>query len=111
MNYWQSKNGQEVDFIIGDAIALEVKATSKINDKHFKGLHALAEESICKKYYLISQDSINRKYNSVEALYWKDFLINCGMMSFYRSFKLKYRKYVTMNLLIICTYHKKITIH
>jgi hypothetical protein len=29
-------HGHEVDFIIGDEIAIEVKCTDRVNDKHLK---------------------------------------------------------------------------
>jgi uncharacterized protein len=72
--YWRSQQGHEVDFIVGDTIAIEVKATQKVTDKHFKGLKALAEENMCQRYLLISRDKINQYHNNLEALYWKDFL-------------------------------------
>ncbi len=74
MSYWRSKHGHEVDFILGDEIAIEVKSTNKTSDKHFKGLKILAEEDICKRYILISHDKINRKDDQFEALYWGKFL-------------------------------------
>lgn len=55
-------------------IAIEIKASSNVTDKHFKGLKMLAEENICKQYLLVSQDPINRKYSNCEAIYWQDFL-------------------------------------
>ena len=76
LSYWQSKHGAEVDFVVGDDVAIEVKATEKISDKHFKGLALLAEEKICKRYILVSKDRINRKYNHFEVMYWQDFLKN-----------------------------------
>lgn len=74
LSYWQSHNGQEVDFIIGDDIAIEVNATTHVQDKHLKGLKALGEENICKKYFLVSQDSLKRKIEHVEILSWQVFL-------------------------------------
>jgi len=74
LHYWQAKNGQEVDFIMGDEIAIEVKATKKTQPKHFKGLKALAEENICTQYFLISQDKLKRKVDFIQAIYWEDFL-------------------------------------
>ena len=74
LQYWASKNGQEVDFIIGDDIAIEVKSTRSIDSKDLKGLKALKEESICKKYYLVSFDKIHRKHEGIEIIYWEDFL-------------------------------------
>jgi len=74
LNYWQAKSGQEVDFIIGDDIAIEVKSTKRTHDKHLKGLKILAEENICKKYYLISQDPLHRHVDNIDIMYWQDFL-------------------------------------
>lgn len=74
LQYWASKNGQEVDFIIGDDIAIEVKATRSIDSKDLKGLKALKEEAICKKYYLVSFDKIHRKHEGIDIIYWENFL-------------------------------------
>lgn len=74
LHYWQSKNGYEVDFIIGDDIAIEVKATQHTHDKHFRGLKALAEENICKQYYLVSQDNIKRRIDNIDVIPWDIFL-------------------------------------
>lgn len=72
--YWCSTHGAEVDFIIGDEIALEVKSTKQISDKHLKNLHLLSEEGLCKKYYIISFDPIERKSGEIEILHWQTFL-------------------------------------
>lgn len=74
LSYWQSKNGQEVDFILEDEIAIEVKTTAHVQNKHLKGLKALAEENICKHYFLISHDLIPRKVDNMEILHWQVFL-------------------------------------
>lgn len=72
--YWCSTHGAEVDFIIGDDIALEVKTTHQIHDKHLKNLNLLIEEDICKKYIIISFDKINRKKGLIDILHWETFL-------------------------------------
>ena len=72
--YWQSQQHHEVDFIIGDDIAIEVKSTHKINDKHLKGIRLLMQENICQKYIVISHDPVSRKNDNVEIIFWKDFL-------------------------------------
>lgn len=74
LSYWQALNGQEVDFIIGDAIAIEVKATSHVQNKHLKSLKSLAEEKICKNYFLVSQDNMQRRIDNFHILPWQDFL-------------------------------------
>ena len=43
--YWRLPSGIEVDFVVGDMqVALEAKATKRINAHHLKGLRALAAE-------------------------------------------------------------------
>lgn len=74
LSYWQAKNGQEVDFIIGNDIAIEVKATNYAHEKHLKGLQALIEEKICSQYILVSQDPVKRRVDQIEIIFWKDFL-------------------------------------
>ena len=74
LSYWCSTHGVEVDFIVGDDIAIEVKATNQIHDKHLKNLHSLIEENICKKYIIVSFDKINRKKGQIDILHWETFL-------------------------------------
>ncbi len=50
--FWRSKNHQEVDFIIGNNIAIEVKASHHIQTRDIKNLKALCEE-INFKYKMI----------------------------------------------------------
>ena len=75
LSYWCSTHGAEVDFIIGDEIAIEVKTTHEIHDKHLKNLNLLIEEDICKKYMIVSFDKINRKKGLIDILHWETFLM------------------------------------
>lgn len=74
LSYWSSVNGYEVDFIIGDDIAIEIKSSKQITHKHLKGLKMLQEENICKRYFLVSFDKIARVTDGIEIFYWEDFL-------------------------------------
>ncbi len=74
LSYWQSREKIEVDFIIEDDIAIEVKTTDKVQDKHLKGLMKLQEENICKKYLLVSFDKLQRTTSGIEIMDWKSFL-------------------------------------
>ncbi len=42
--YWRSTHGHEVNFLIGEKIAVEVKATARVVPGDLRGLKALAEE-------------------------------------------------------------------
>jgi predicted AAA+ superfamily ATPase len=72
--FWQEKNGKEVDFIVGDQLAIEVKATNNVQDKHLKGLACFMEEKCCERYIVVSQDTIPRQINGIETMHWTVFL-------------------------------------
>ncbi|NDC25006.1 MAG: DUF4143 domain-containing protein, partial [Proteobacteria bacterium] len=54
LQYWRSTSGYEVDFILDEHTAIEVKGKSIITDKDLRGLKALREEKLMKKYFLVS---------------------------------------------------------
>ena len=56
LTYWRSTSDFEVDFIIGNELAIEVKSSSQVQEKHLKGLRALKEEGMIKKYAIVSLD-------------------------------------------------------
>jgi len=72
--YWRTQNGQEVDFVIGDDVAIEVKATTTVSSKHLKGLKALQEEGLCKHYLLVSQDTLSQQDGQIQIMHWQLFL-------------------------------------
>ena len=75
LSYWRTQqSGYEVDFIIGDNIAVEVKATEKVQNKHLKGLRYLAEENICQHHILVSQDNIPQRIDNIDVMSWEMFL-------------------------------------
>ena len=74
ISYWQTRHHQEVDFIIGDDIAIEVKSTNKVVTKHLKSLRLLAEEKICRKHILVSQDPFQQCVDTINIMPWNDFL-------------------------------------
>jgi len=50
LSYWRSTSGFEVDFIIGDHTAVEVKAKPHVSRQDVKSLAALMEEGRLKRY-------------------------------------------------------------
>ena len=44
VGYWRSRGQVEVDFVVGDTVAVEVKASRTVTDRHLGGLRALAED-------------------------------------------------------------------
>jgi predicted AAA+ superfamily ATPase len=74
LSYWRSTHGHEVDFLIGQRTAIEVKATRRVVESDFKGLNALAEEGVFEDFFLITQDSIATRNGQCRAMYWEQFL-------------------------------------
>lgn len=62
LSYWRTRQSSfEVDFTIGDQVAVETKTTKLVNEKKdLRGLRALKEEGIFKKYIVVSRDEISR---------------------------------------------------
>jgi len=73
LNYWRTSTGFEVDFVIGNRVAVEVKAKNRIGDDDCKGLLAIAEEGI-DDLYLVSLESMARRHGKILILPWQDFL-------------------------------------
>jgi len=61
LTYWRSLSQFEVDFVVGDTIAIEVKSKSRISDKDLKGLLALSEEVKLKKRIVVCRESRRRR--------------------------------------------------
>ena len=74
LHYWRSKSNFEVDFIFNQEIAIEIKATRNPSISDLKGLKALAEEKLLKRYILVCQVERPRKEGFVEILPVEHFL-------------------------------------
>ncbi len=61
ITYWRTKDGLEVDFIIGDAdMALEVKISSNLSNSELKGMKAFIDEHKPKKAIVVTLEKIKR---------------------------------------------------
>jgi predicted AAA+ superfamily ATPase len=72
--YWRSTSGYEVDFIIGDHTAIEVKAKQNLAPADIRSLRAFAEEKKMKRYLCVSLEPRMRKIKEVTILPYKEFL-------------------------------------
>lgn len=72
--YWRSTSQFEVDCIIGQELACEFKATETVTERHLKGLLALKEEGLVKKYCVVSNDPVERILQGIAILPWEKFL-------------------------------------
>ena len=74
LSYWRSTTGFEVDFIIGDHTAIEVKSKENVSPQDLKSLRVLAEEKRLKRYLCVSLEPRARKVEGVSVLPLGDFL-------------------------------------
>jgi len=74
VTHWRSSSGFEVDFILSDHTAIEVKAKEIVSDRDLRSLRALAEEKKLKRYVCVSLEPRPRRVNDVTVLPWQHFL-------------------------------------
>lgn len=72
--FWRSTSGFEVDFIIGDHTAIEVKAKSNVSLQDLKPLRALAEEGKLKRYLCVTLEPRRRNVEGITVLPYTEFL-------------------------------------
>jgi len=73
--YWRSTSQLEVDAVVGNALAVEIKAAELVTDKHLKGLRALGEEGLVKHRVAVSLDPESRRTSDgIEIVPWQTFL-------------------------------------
>lgn len=72
--YWRSKSGYEVDFILADSVAVEVKAKSNISQRDLRGIIALKEEKKLSHYFVVCLEKRPRIVHGINILPLKDFL-------------------------------------
>jgi predicted AAA+ superfamily ATPase len=81
LQYWRSLSQLEVDFVIGDILAVEVKSAGRVSEQDAKGLRALQEEIRFKRRIIVSLEQTARRLDDgIEVLPLKEFLgkIWCG---------------------------------
>jgi predicted AAA+ superfamily ATPase len=74
LSHWRSTSGLEVDFVIGDHTAVEVKAKENISPHDIKALRALAEENRFRRYLCVSLEPRARRIDKVTILPFWEFL-------------------------------------
>jgi len=74
LSYWRSTSGFEVDFILGDHTAIEVKAKENLSTHDLKSLRALAEEKKLKRYLCVSLEPRRRNLENLTILPLREFL-------------------------------------
>lgn len=74
LHYWRSTSGFEVDFLVGETVAVEAKATGLVQPRHLKGLKALREEGSVRRCIIVCLESRPRRLEGIDIIPWEAFL-------------------------------------
>ena len=75
INFWRTKTGLEVDFILGKGeVALEVKGANRIDKNDLKALMAFREEYSSKRSIVVCNEKEKRIYKDIEIIPYRMFL-------------------------------------
>ncbi len=74
ISFWRSTSGYEVDFIVGDHTAIEVKAKATVSAADLRSLTALAEEAPMRRWLCVSLEPRRRQVGKITILPWREFL-------------------------------------
>jgi predicted AAA+ superfamily ATPase len=74
LSFWRSTSGFEVDFIIGDHTAVEVKAKVNVSPQDIKSLRALREEKQLKRFVCVCLEKRSREVDGIKILPYAEFL-------------------------------------
>jgi predicted AAA+ superfamily ATPase len=74
ISYWRSTSGFEVDFLLGDHTAIEVKAKEHVSDRDLRSLRALAEERRVKRFLCVCLEPRSRRVGDITVLPYRRFL-------------------------------------
>lgn len=74
LTFWRTDTRHEVDVLIGDHTAIELKASKKVSMRDARGLLALREENQFRNYIVVSTDPSVRQEDQILFLPWQEFL-------------------------------------
>lgn len=75
INFWRTKSGLEVDFVLDNGnAAMEVKGSSRVDKRDLNGLIALMETCPTKKNIIVCNEKEKRISGRIVILPWREFL-------------------------------------
>jgi uncharacterized protein len=75
VNFWRTKTGLEVDFILGRGeTAVEVKGASRIDSTDLRPLKAFVQEYHPRSAYLVCNERKQRIHEGIHIVPWREFL-------------------------------------
>jgi len=75
IQFWRTKTGLEVDFILGEGeVAIEVKGTSRVDTRALLPLQTFVEEYQLGQAIVVCNERVERVYGSIKIKPWRQFL-------------------------------------
>lgn len=75
INFWRTKSGLEVDFVLGKGeVAIEIKGSSQVDKRDIYGLNAFTEAFSPKKSILVCNEKEKRTQGKIVIIPWEVFL-------------------------------------
>ena len=74
LSYWRTADGSEVDFVIGDEVGIEVKATASVTSRDLTGLRRLAAETPLRTQIVVCREPVMRVVEDIRVLPVGEFL-------------------------------------
>ena len=68
LSFFRTSSGQEVDFLVGDELAVEVKASDNVTERDLRSLELLGEEMPLRQKVVVSTERTSRRVRDVEIL-------------------------------------------
>ena len=77
INFWRTKSGLEVDFVLGRGeVAIEIKGTNRVDQRDLRSLTAFGGEYSPKKALVVCNEREERLHGNIRILPWRHFLEN-----------------------------------
>jgi predicted AAA+ superfamily ATPase len=75
INFWRTRAGQEVDFVLGGGeVAIEVKGTSRVEKRDLRSLRAFIAEHSPRKALVVCNERRERIHGPIRIIPYKKFL-------------------------------------
>jgi len=75
VNFWRTRTGIEVDFVLGDGeVAVEVKGSSRVGARELRPLRVFAEENRPRTAIMACLEPTRRLADGILVLPWREFL-------------------------------------
>jgi len=75
IQYWRTKTGLEVDFILGQGeVAIETKGSSRVDEHDLRPLQAFIQEHKPRKALVVCNELMERRVGQIRVLPWRVFL-------------------------------------